>query len=278
MKNFSTIDITSAVVGFPANIGVITRIDGTVIRFGETDISVVVGGDTYVPIPGLQVSGVKHTSNGEMPSCQIVGVYGLGLTFDSEDIAAGLFAGATVQLYKINRLDLSSKGLLFTGAISNITCDPIAHRFSFDVKGPASSAKIIMTQKRQPMCRTDLFSTLCQVDKTLYDVATTVATVGDTAFTITVTGSLAQATGYFNGGTLVTSSGIALVISNWDQSTQTISTFKRCKYLLTVGDSLTLYPGCDKTDGANGCGRFSNYINFQGENHYSGPAAAAQQV
>jgi hypothetical protein len=127
------------------------------------------------------------------------------------------------------------------------------------------------------MCGVDLFSTLCQVDKTAYDVSTSVDTI-PTAFSFTVTGSLAQATNYFNQGTIVSDTGKALVIASWNQSTQTITTMQPCDQILTLGQGLTLYPGCDKTDGASGCGRFSNWINFQGENHFNGVAAAAQQV
>ncbi len=285
MKDFSPLAITSAVVGFPADIGVITRTDGTVFRFAQSDIAIVMAdgsGDTFAVIPGLAVSAVKHTSNGETPSCQIVAVHGDGYTFDSADIDIGLFDGATVQLYKVDRLNLTRKGLFFTGAISNITVDPIGHLVTFDVKS-GNPAKILMTAKRQPMCRVDLFSTLCQVNKVSYAVSTTVATIVN-AFSFTVTGSLAQADGYFNGGVCVTASGVAFVMGNWVQSTQKISTYSAVNRLLTVGLGLTIYPGCDKTDTITGCGKFTvadpngNYINFQGDNHYTGPAVAAQQV
>lgn len=277
MKDFSPIAITSAAIGFPGDIGIITRTDGTVIRFAQSDEDIIIDGNTYPVVGGMQVSAVRHTANGEMPSCQIVAVYGVGETFDSDDIDVGLFDGATVQLYVVDRKNLTRKGLKFTGAISNTSYDPIVHQVSFDVKGPASSARILMTQTRTPMCRTDLFSILCQVDKTAYDVASTVATIVDN-FTFTVSGSLAQADGYFNQGVLVTADGKAFEIGKWVQSTQAITTYMPSNRLVSVGLGITLYPGCDKTLGANGCAKFSNHLNFQGEPHFLGTAAAAQQV
>ncbi len=212
-----------------------------------------------------------------MPSCQIVAVHSGGTTFDSNDIDIGLFDAAAVQIYIVDRMDLSSKGLLFTGAIANISYN-VENQVTFDVKGPAVGAGILMTQKRAPMCRTDLFSTLCGVDKTAYDVSTSVATI-PTSFTFTVTGSLAQATGYFNQGVAVTSSGTSFAIASWDQPSQTITTYLPCQRVLAVGTTLTIYPGCDKTLSATtGCGLFGNQINFQGEPHFLGTAAAAQQV
>ncbi len=276
MKDFSPIDFTSAVVGYPARIVVITRTDGAIIRFAESDEALPVEGDTYSVSPGLNVSGVKETNNGEVPSCEITAVYGDGYLLDSEDIDIGRFDGAKVEIYKVDRLDLSRKGLEFTGFISDTSYNPIEHQVIFSVKGPSAS-RIVMTRKRSPMCGVDLFSTPCGLDKTAFDVAATVATI-ESAFVFTVSG-LAQADGYFNGGVGVTANGDKFVMSRWVQSTQTITAYLPCSRILEVGLGLTLYPGCSKTlTGANGCASFSNQLNFQGEPHFLGTAAAAQQV
>ncbi len=277
MKTFSPLAITNAVVGFPARLCVITRADGAVFRVAESDEEIEVDGDTYVVVPGLQISAVKHTNNGEMPSCQMIAVHSGSSTFDTGVIEAGLFDAATVQLYIVDRMNLAgTPGLLFTGAIADIKYN-VENQVVFDVKGAAVFARRILTQRRSPMCRTDLYSTLCGVDKTAYDVATTVDAVAN-SFSFTVTGALAQADGYFNQGVVVSAGGVAIEIANWVQSTQTITTYLPISRLLTAGDNLTLYPGCDKTLGANGCAKFSNQLNFQGEPHFLGTAAAAQQV
>jgi len=277
MKDFSPVALNSAAVGFPARIGVITRVDGGVFRFAEADEAIVVDGQTYSVVSGLQISAVKHTSNGEVPSCSILAVHADGAFFDTDVLDAGLFDAATVQLYVVDRMNLTRKGLLFTGAISNVSYSA-SNQVVFDVKGAVTSARVLMTQKRSPMCRTDLFSTLCGVDKTAYDVATTVDEITN-AFSFTVNGALTQVDGWFNQGVLVTASGIALEIANWSQSSQTITTYLPCNRLLSNGDNITLYPGCDKTlTGTNGCVKFSNQLNFQGEPHFLGTAAASQQV
>ncbi len=278
MKDFSPLSITAAAVGFPARLCVITRTDGTVYRIAESDEPVVVGSDTFNVIPGLQISAVKHTSNGEMPSCQIVAVHHAGGLFDTQDIDTGLFDAAAVQIYIVDRKNLSRKGLHFTGSFANITYSR-DNTVQFDVKGPAVGAKILMTQKRAPMCRTDLFSVLCGLNKASYAVSTTVSAIVD-QFNFTVTGSLAQADGYFNQGVAVTASGVAFEIGNWVQGTQTITSYSPCDRILTAGSAITLYPGCDKTASPSltGCGKFSNALNFQGEPHFLGTAAAAQTV
>jgi uncharacterized phage protein (TIGR02218 family) len=277
MKNFSPIAFTSAVVGFPANIVVITRMDGTITRIAESDEPLVVDGDTYAVVAGFQVSAVTHTNNGETPSCQIVAVHGVGATFDSNDLDSRLYDGATVQIYKVDRLNLSSKGLLFTGAVSDVQFDPVERQVVLDVKGPSVAARVMMTRRRSPQCQTTLGSSLCQVNLNDFDVATTVNAIAD-PFSFTVTGSLTLDARY-KKGTLVTSAGKAMEVANWTQATQTIMTYLPCEQFLTAGMSLTLYPGCNRVLGSSeGCAGYFNQLNFQGEPHFLGVAAAAQQV
>jgi uncharacterized phage protein (TIGR02218 family) len=276
VKDFSPLNITDASVGFPARLLVITLSNGTVYRFAESDESINVGADTFGVLAGLNISAIRHTGNGEMPSCQIDGVHSRGGTIATFDLDAGLFDAAVIQIYVVDRLNLTRKGLLFTGAVADITYT-VENLFTFQVKGAAVSAKILMTETRSPMCRTDLYSVLCQVNAASYAVSTTVASIVN-QFNFTVSG-LAQADGYFNQGVILTSTGNRFEIGNWVNSTQTITSYSPSNLLLVVGESLTLYPGCDKTvDGSNGCPKFSNNLNFQGEPHFLGTANAAQQV
>src|SRR4029077_10729442 len=102
MKDFSPLAITSAAVGFPARLCKITRrTDGVVIRFAESDTAVTVEGETYDVVPGIHVSAVTHSNNGEMPSCQIVMVHQNGGVINTNDVDIGLFDGADVQIYII---------------------------------------------------------------------------------------------------------------------------------------------------------------------------------
>lgn len=273
MKNFSPVNITAASVGFPARVCTITRMDGATFRFAESDEPVIVGSETFVVVPGLQIAAVKHTNNGEMPSTQITAVHSTLSVFDTGVIDAGLFDAAKVELFVVDRMNPSRKGLLFTGSIGNISYN-LENQVVFDVKGLVQFAKILMTEKRSPMCRTDLFSVLCGVDKNAYDVAAVVTSIVSN-FSFMVSGP-SQPDGWFNQGVAVTASGTALEIANWASST--ITTYLPCNRLLAAGTNLTLYPGCDKTLTITGCAKFGNQANFQGEPHFLGTAAAAQRV
>ena len=153
-------------------------------RFAESDEPITVDGDTWAVVPGLQISAVKHTNNGEMPSAQIIAVHNRGTVFDTNDIDVGLFDAATVQIYIVDRMNLAPQRTAVhrLDRQHHLQC-----RESGDVRrqGAAAFAKILMTQKRSPMCRTDLFSVLCGVDRTAMTLRPRSAAMLD-AFNFTV--------------------------------------------------------------------------------------------
>lgn len=274
MKDFAPLKITAAAVGFPARLCTITRKDGNIYRIAESDEPITIGGMTWSVVPGLQISAVKHTNNGEMPSAQIVAVHNRGTVFDSNDIDVGLFDAAAVQIYIIDRMNLATPKLLFTGSIGNIAYN-VENQLMLDIQGATAFGKILMTQKRSPTCRTDLYSELCGVNPDSYKVVTTIGTIAD-SYNFTV-GALAQPDGWFTQGVLLLDSGTSLEIANWVQASHTITTYLPSARLVTPGQGVTLWPGCDKT--LKMCsGRYNNALNFQGEPHFTGTAAAAQQV
>lgn len=276
MKSFDLVLSGSTLT--PARFVVITRRDGTVIRVAERGNpgDVTIGADTYFVVPGFVLSAVKHTLGGDMPSVQIDGRHKVGELFDTEDIACGLFDGAAVQVYICDADTLENPGLLFTGTIQPQTYD-INGNFSFDVRGIATKATGVFVPKFSPMCRTDLFSSLCQLNAADFDVACTVGSIID-KHNITIDGlgsPVPYADGYFDQGVALSANGVAFEIARWTQSGTLLTSYLEIHKLITVGEGLTLYPGCDKTTGPGGCGKYSNWINFQGEAHYLGAAAAS---
>jgi uncharacterized phage protein (TIGR02218 family) len=255
---------------FPARLVKITRLDGVVLRIAEADESLVVDGNTFAPLPGAEISAVKHILNGDMPSMEIKFAHSVGGTLDTTELNDGFWDGAAVLVYLVDRASLSILGdPLFKGVIDTVTVDAIEGSCSFDIRGLAAQAEAFI-QTYQPMCRTDLFSSLCQINKTLWAQTGTIDTIVD-RFNFTVAGlSSPPADGWFNQGTFETASGFKELIANWDLGTLTITTYQpRCLARLTAGQGLTLYPGCDKT-GTTCRVKFNNKGNFQGEDHFLG--------
>jgi uncharacterized phage protein (TIGR02218 family) len=262
--------LTSRVVK-PARLVVITRRDGTVLRIAEAQSAITAGGNVYAPLAGCEISAVKHTLGGETPSMQIAAAHNSTGTeaFNTADIDIGLYDAAEVELFIVDRTNPATLGLLFSGTIQPVSYD-IAGRVSFDIKGPSVNAGVGYIQTFSPMCRTDLFSSLCGLNPDDYDQAATItAIINRFNFTISIT---AGADGYLNGGVLQTSTGIAFEIAN--QTGTSLTSFLPCSRLIAVSMAVTVWPGCDKRIGT--ChDKFSNTLNFQGEPHSIGVHALA---
>lgn len=267
------ITLTSVVL-FPARLVKITRLDGEVLRIAEAEDSITVNEDpsaqVYTPLLGCTISAVKHIIGGEAPSMEIIFAHSDGGTIDTNELNHGFWDGASVVTYLVDRSSLGSVGdPLFTGIIDTVSLDPIGSGGSFDIRGLTAAAESYI-QTFQPMCRTDLFSSLCQLNENDWDHTGTVDTIID-RFNFTVSGLASPpADGWFNQGTFQTASGFKAVVANWIQSTLKVTTYQPiCMSRLIEGEAITLWPGCDKT-AATCRTKFNNRINHQAEAHFLG--------
>lgn len=257
------------VVLFPGRLAKITRLDGTVLRIAEADESITISAQTFTPLPGCDFSAVRHIINGDVASMQINFAHADGGTIDTADLNNGAWDGAQVVLYPVDRASLSSLGdPLFTGTIQVVTLDPIGSGGTFDCRGLSVEAESFI-QTYQPMCRTDLFSPLCQLNAADFDHSGTVGTIVN-RFNITVAGLASPpADGWFDNGIGVAASGFKFEIAHWNQGALKATMFLPCAARLTAGEALTLYPGCDFV-GTTCRVKFNNKVNFQGEDHFLG--------
>jgi uncharacterized phage protein (TIGR02218 family) len=258
------ISLTDKVIK-PARLLVITRRDGTVMRIAEAQSAITAAGNVYTPIAGCEISAVKHTLGGETPSLEIIGAHNATGTaaFNTIDIDMGLYDAAAVELYIVDRDNPSVLGLMFSGTIQPVSYD-VAGKVSFDVRGPSVDAAVGYIQTFAPMCRTDLYSTLCGVNPDAYELTATVtAIINRFNFTISIT----PADNYLNGGVIRTALGYAFEIAA--QTGSSVTAFLPSNRFLAVGMTLTLWPGCDKRI-ATCNGKFNNALNFQGEPHSIG--------
>lgn len=275
MRSFS-IDLTATTV-HPARIVSFTRLDGFELNIAEAEESILVGvGDLFVlfdPLPGCEISAIKHVINGEMPSAEINFAHSVGGVIDTTEVNEGFWDGARVQIYIIDRSDSSPQlgDPLFTGTIQPVTLDPVGGRGTFDLRGLAVQAESFV-QTYQPMCRTDLFSSLCQLNPATFENLVIIDAIID-KFTFTLVDNFIPTPpvdNFYNGGVCISASGFKFEMAGWTQSTLRIKTYLPiCVSRLTAGEVLTIYPGCDKTPDT--CkDKFNNKINFQGEDHFLG--------
>ena len=117
-----------------------------------------------------------------------------------------------------------------------------------------------------PSCRHTLFDAGCTLSQAGFGKAGTVATiVTQGKFTSAIAAPAGSAT-YALGRLTFTSglnAGVMRFVRQWDVGSGTFTLIAPAPYALQVGDSFTVYPGCDKTQ--NTCRKFANLANFGGQ-------------
>jgi uncharacterized phage protein (TIGR02218 family) len=125
----------------------------------------------------------------------------------------------------------------------------------------------------QPGCSRTLFDVGCTLSKAAF--ATACAVTGGSTLQVLHT-SYGQPNGYAAAGTLTFTSG-ALNGQSYAIKVQgggTLALLVPLPSLPAIGDTLNVYPGCDKRN-ATCSGKFSNVIHYQGEPFVPGPEVAA---
>jgi uncharacterized phage protein (TIGR02218 family) len=259
-------DVTSHAVR-AARLVEIVRRDGTIKRIAEAQQTIPGDSNGDWEAVTCEISAIKNALGGDTASLEVRAVHSVGGFFDTEDIDSGRYDGAEVTVYACDRTDPTETVFMFGGTIQPIAYD-ITGAVTFDVRGPSIGARTGYIQKYAPMCRVDLFSTLCGLNQASFVVSATVVSITDRHRFIVSIGS-PPASGYFNGGVVLGANGGRFVCADWQQSTQQVSAFLPCHRLIEVGEVLSMWPGCDKKI-ATCLSKFSNTANFQGEPHSLG--------
>jgi uncharacterized phage protein (TIGR02218 family) len=118
----------------------------------------------------------------------------------------------------------------------------------------------------QPGCVNSLGDPSCGVNLASYAVNGSAA-AGSNAHLVNA--SLAQPTGYFDQGKINFTSGANIglwrSVKSWvTGSPGAIALLAPFPSAAAAGDAFTIYPGCDKTLGGNGCAKFANTARFRG--------------
>ncbi len=115
----------------------------------------------------------------------------------------------------------------------------------------------------QAGCMRTLFDAGCGVQRNAYTFTSTAQTVPNRH---SFTTGLAQPDGYFSLGELVftsgPNSGVRRAVKSYRLGVIELS--YPLVFDLSPGDAFLVRAGCDRTRGANGCGKFSNEVNFKG--------------
>lgn len=257
-----------------ADLLTITQQNGTVTRLTSADFDIVSGGNTFSSkgpkfvrgrtklLVGVQVDSLDVTLMPD-PAKDLLG----GLPWPAAAIA-GALDEARVKLEKAFMAswgNLSAGTLIqFSGRVGEVT--PSRDEIQLQVKSDLELLEQQMPRNvYQPGCVHTLYDTGCTLARAAFQISGTVL-AGSTASSILAT--LAQASGYFELGTITFTSGVLSGL------TKTVKTFTAGSPATIVpmlaftkapaaGDTFTIVPGCDKQQ-STCTNKFANLAHFRG--------------
>lgn len=168
--------------------------------------------------------------------------------------------------------------ILFAGRVADIDCG--RSLATFTVNSHLELLNISLPRNLwQASCVNNLGDASCTVDLSGYAVSGAAAT-GSTASVVAA--SLGNATGYFDLGKIIftggANAGLWRGVKSWVAGSAgasgTVSLLAPFPAAPAAGDGFTIYPGCDKSLGANGCAKFSNTAHFRGFPYVPTPETA----
>lgn len=254
----------------------ITLTDNTVYRYTDTASNVLYSGDVYEFNPGVTVSAIETSLGGGASNGTIEIAFAVA---GIEEAAArrGAIDDAQVTVLEVDFLLPTAGAIpLFSGKVTSIYFTDLGYA-RLDVKGSAFDLNKRFMKRYSETCRNVFGDSNCGVDLEALGVAVTVDAVASSnqAFN---TRSLAQAAGFFDYGTVrfETGANAGLVMEVLAHTREVDPVNDPAEWarvglalglprVIAVGDTLTVFPGCNKTVKADCLDRYDNVRNFRGE-------------
>jgi uncharacterized phage protein (TIGR02218 family) len=244
---------------------VVTRTDGTIKRWADLQDDATISSNTYTALAGLEIASMPFVMNGGATRVDVqMAANVAGTPVDRADVRDGLYDKAEIVISLIDHQQLvRGLGILFAGTIGEVKLSTFG-KVVFECVGILGKAKTLATEHRTPSCRNWFGDSRCGVNKAALGVSTTVSTVS--TYTLTLASVGGQPDEHFKNGTAEYSSGQAKgrVDEIRSQVGTTVMRFSD-EAPVAPGDAVTIFPGCDYTNGLLGCQRYSNCINQQAD-------------
>lgn len=250
----------------------ITRGDGVRLGFTDHDRDLVFDGTTFEAASGLTATDYQSEVGLAVGNQEVSGALRSD-RLSPDDLAAGLYDSAGVEVFRVNWTDPSQRLLLRRGMVGEVKRGRTA--FTAEVRGLAHSLQQEQGRVYQYGCDAVLGDARCGI--TLASPALTgtgtVASVEDER-SFTASGLAAFVDGWLTGGLLTWTSGGNAgrrieVSRHVGGAAPRITIWQAMAHPLTIGDAFSVSAGCDKT--FTTCrAKFGNGINYRGFPHMPG--------
>lgn len=255
----------------------VTRTDGQIFGFTNHDQSIMFDSIAYEPSSVFDASAIATRAELNVDNLEAHGfLNSAGITV--QDIEAGRWDGADIQIVEVNYRDLSmGANILRTGALGNINRQ--SGTYTAEMRGLMQFLQNQVVRIVTPACNATLGDARCGVNlASLTQTGTITARIDDRTMTISIT----RPTAYFNYGVITFTSGLNNALRmeiKKHLTTGVIELFQPMPYTVAVGNTFSIVPGCNKTHASRvvkvanvdttqwygDCkDKFSNLVNFRG--------------
>jgi len=249
----------------------VTRRDGVVMGFTDHDRDLSFGGLAYLAASGFEAS---ETEDGNGLSAEGGDVSG-GFSADAiraEDLSAGRYDGAKVEVFTVNWQDPSQRLLLRTAELGEVRRE--GGLFRVELRRLTHRLDQIRGRIYARQCDAVFGDARCGMSLAAYKAIATVTAVRDDMH-VEVSGLSGFAERFFRYGVLSFTSGAAKGLSadvedhRRLEGADELTLWLPMAAEIAVGDTLEVTAGCDKRFST--CkAKFGNGLNFQGFPHIPG--------
>ncbi len=251
----------------------ITRTDGLVLGFTDHDAALAFESVSYEAATGFTASEVQAGLDLSVDNLSVAGALS-SASLNEDDLAAGLFDGAAIEIWRVNWAAPEQRVLLRKGVLGEVTRGKTG--FAAEMRGLAEALNQPVGRVFGHSCDAVLGDGRCKVAVTA--IAATVSAVLD-ARRFSASGLSAYAAAWFAAGMLTFTSG-----ANQGRVTQIkrhtlaggragIELWQAPSQPVAAGDGFTVTPGCDKQF-ATCKSKFANTANFRGCPYMPGTGVA----
>jgi uncharacterized phage protein (TIGR02218 family) len=252
----------------------VVRVDGLIFTLTNHDADIPFLGERYRTTSAFDASAVVSKADLSVDNLEVIGILNAA-GIEREDIEAGRWDYARVQLSRVNwRRPQDGAQRVRSGTLGKVQ-----HRsgqFVVELRGLMQALQTQIGEIVTPDCQANFGDSRCLYPiETLREAATIVSVSSRRAFTIDALGP-----GLWPGGDLTFEAGSGLnqgfVIELRDVAIDSDGALVELQlpapYLPTVGDPVSLVPGCPRTKAA--CIAYDNLLHFRGFSFVPGPDSA----
>ncbi|MEQ8444503.1 MAG: DUF2163 domain-containing protein [Pelagibacterium sp.] len=247
----------------------IVRTDGVTLGFSDHDAILGFGGTEFEPAHGLDGGETVQKLGAQTETAEVLGVLHSD-AISEDDIALGRYDGARVESWRVNWRDVGQRELIRVDTIGEITREDGV--FRAELRSGQHAMNAPRGRLYQHMCDARLGDGRCKknIETGAFRGSAIVTGIAD-ATSVVVSGLDGFGVGWFSHGVARWDTGrrvgIEETIVRHDGAT--LGFDRPVGDWIEIGDTLTVYAGCDKRFATCG-GKFANAINFQGFPHIPG--------